>query len=204
MYTEHCSELNIIFKNGEGWNGDATNQTVDITVTESTCIEITADGATKATYTVVDCESGEVIEPAQITYVLMGVGGDWTTGIYLTRNVTALEEEYVLLNQSIAEGDSVKVVTLTDGIPTAWCGDVDEASTVSYTNDEVHGNIVLIPGIYDFYYKVASNKIYIATSIITAVDNITIEKNAIKVIQDGRMYILRDGVMYNVVGQVVK
>ena len=204
VYTEHCSELNIIFKNGEGWNGDATNQTVDITVTESTCIEITADGATKATYTVVDCESGEVIEPAQITYVLMGVGGDWTTGIYLTRNVTALEEEYVLLNQSIAEGDSVKVVTLTDGIPTAWCGDVDEASTVSYTNDEVHGNIVLIPGIYDFYYKVASNKIYIATSIITAVDNITIEKNAIKVIQDGRMYILRDGVMYNVVGQVVK
>ena len=63
---------------------------------------------------------------------------------------------------------------------------------------------MLIPGIYDFYYKVASNKIYIATSIITAVDNITIEKNAIKVIQDGRMYILRDGVMYNVVGQVVK
>ena len=203
VVTENCTELNIIFRNGSEWS-TADNQTMDMTFTESTCVQLAQEGGDMATYTVVDCESGEVIEPAQITYVLMGVGGDWTTGIYLTRNVTALEEEYVLLNQSIAEGDSVKVVTLTDGIPTAWCGDVDEASTVSYTNDEVHGNIVLIPGIYDFYYKVASNKIYIATSIITAVDNITIEKNAIKVIQDGRMYILRDGVMYNVVGQVVK
>jgi hypothetical protein len=203
VVTENCTELNIIFRNGSEWS-TADNKTMDMTFTESTCVQLAQEGGDMATYTVVDCESGEVIEPAQITYVLMGVGGDWTTGIYLTRNVTALEEEYVLLNQSIAEGDSVKVVTLTDGIPTAWCGDVDEASTVSYTNDEVHGNIVLIPGIYDFYYKVASNKIYIATSIITAVDNITIEKNAIKVIQDGRMYILRDGVMYNVVGQVVK
>ena len=59
VYTQNCAELNIIFKNGAGWNGDA-NQTVDITVTESTCIEITADGATKATYTIVDCEGGDV------------------------------------------------------------------------------------------------------------------------------------------------
>ena len=203
VYTEHCPELNIIFRNGSEWS-TVDNKTVDMTFTESTCIQLAQEGGDMATYTVVDCEGGEVIEPAQITYVLMGVGGDWTTGIYLTRNVTALEEEYVLLNQPIAEGDSVKVVTLTDGIPTAWCGDVDEASTVSYTNDEVYGNIVLIPGIYDFYYKVASNMIYIATSITTAVDNITIEKNAIKVIQDGRMYILRDGVMYNVVGQIAE
>ena len=203
VYTEHCPELNIIFRNGSEWS-TVDNKTVDMTFTESTCVQLAQEGGDMATYTVVDCEGGEVIEPAQITYVLMGVGGDWTTGIYLTRNVTALEEEYVLLNQPIAEGDSVKVVTLTDGIPTAWCGNVDEASTVSYTNDEVYGNIVLIPGIYDFYYKVASNMIYIATSITTAVDNITIEKNAIKVIQDGRMYIVRDGVMYNAVGQIAE
>ena len=55
VYTHHCAELNIIFKNGEGWNGDA-NQTVDITVSENTCMEIESDGATKATYVNVDCE----------------------------------------------------------------------------------------------------------------------------------------------------
>ena len=53
VVTHNCAELNIIFKNGAGWNGDA-NQTVDMTFTESTCIEIIA-GAGKATYNVVDC-----------------------------------------------------------------------------------------------------------------------------------------------------
>lgn len=55
VYTHHCAELNIIFKNGEGWNGDA-NQTVDIIVSENTCLELESDGATKATYVNVDCE----------------------------------------------------------------------------------------------------------------------------------------------------
>ena len=55
VYTHNGTDLNIIFKNGEGWNGDA-NQTVDMTFTESTCIVLESDGATKATYTNVDCE----------------------------------------------------------------------------------------------------------------------------------------------------
>ena len=55
VFNHHGTDLNIIFKNGEGWNGDA-NQTVDMSFTESTCIVIESDGATKATYTNVDCE----------------------------------------------------------------------------------------------------------------------------------------------------
>ena len=58
VYTaaEDVVELNIIFKNGAGWNGDA-NQTVDITgLKESVCLQLESDGATKATYTNVDCE----------------------------------------------------------------------------------------------------------------------------------------------------
>ena len=56
VYTHHCAELNIIFKNGKGWNGDA-NQTVDITgIAENTCLQLASDGATKATFTNVDCE----------------------------------------------------------------------------------------------------------------------------------------------------
>ena len=53
VYTKHCVEMNIIFKNGAGWNGDA-NQTVDIEhITESTCYQIVA-GSGKANYVVVD------------------------------------------------------------------------------------------------------------------------------------------------------
>ena len=98
------------------------------------------------------------VTPAVITYALMGVGGDWTTGIAMTVNPDN-ENEYVLLGQEIAEGDAVKVVTLTDGVATAWCGNVDEYS-VEYTTDDM-GNIVLAPGKYDFYYKVAEDLIYI-------------------------------------------
>ena len=61
VYTENCSELNIIFKNGAGWNGDK-NQTVDITISESACVEITA-GTGKANYTKVDCEENPGEEP---------------------------------------------------------------------------------------------------------------------------------------------
>ena len=98
------------------------------------------------------------VTPPVITYVLMGVKGDWTTGIAMTQNPDNANE-YVLLQQEILEGDAVKVVTLTDGTATAWCGNVDEYS-VAHTADDM-GNIVLAPGKYDFYYKVAEDLIYI-------------------------------------------
>ena len=57
VVTENCAELNIIFKNGEGWTSDA-NQTVDIAgIKENTCLELASDGATKATFTYVDCDN---------------------------------------------------------------------------------------------------------------------------------------------------
>ena len=56
VVTENCANLNVIFKNGAGWNGDP-NQTVDITgITENTCLQLESDGASKATYVNVDCE----------------------------------------------------------------------------------------------------------------------------------------------------
>ena len=95
-----------------------------------------------------------------ITYVLMGVNGDWTTGIQLTKNS---ETEYMLLGQTITRNnDKIKVVTLTNGTATAWCGNVDTYSDAIYENDwDDAGNIVLEDGIYDFYFKVSEDKIYI-------------------------------------------
>jgi hypothetical protein len=56
VVTENTTSLNIIFRNGTDWNGDA-NQTVDITgITTNTCYQLTQEGGAKATYTVVDCE----------------------------------------------------------------------------------------------------------------------------------------------------
>ena len=142
--------------------------------------------------------------PSVITYVLMGVAGDWATGIDMTVNQDN-ENEYVLLGQDIAEGDAVKVVTLTDGEATAWCGNVDEYS-VAHSFDE-NGNIVLAPGKYNFYFKVNANLIYIAAvnpGPATALENIAVEGKAVKAIVNGQLIIIKNGVQYNAQGQVIK
>ena len=138
----------VIFNNGEG------AQTADLQWTAGKYF------VKDAWYTQEEAlaKLGGPVTPPTITYVLMGVAGDWTTGIAMTQNPDN-ENEYVLLGQEIAEGDAVKVVTLTDGTATAWCGNVDEWSA-EYTTDDM-GNIVLAPGKYDFYYKVTEDLIYI-------------------------------------------
>lgn len=141
------------------------------------------------------------VTPAVITYVLMGVGGDWETGIPLTQN-SDNENEYVLLGQEIVETDAVKVVTLTDGVATAWCGNVDEYS-VEHSADDM-GNIVLTAGKYDFYYKVKEDLIYICATPATDVENVTTQKNTTKFIRNGQIMVMRDGVIFNLLGQEVK
>lgn len=143
-------------------------------------------------------------KPAVITYALMGVKGDWTTGIALTVNADNADE-YLLLGQEIAEGDAVKVVTLTDGVATAWCGNVDEASQVTYTKDEENGNIILAPGKYDFYFKVKEDLIYIASAgPTTSIDNIIVDTKAVKAVVNGQLIIVKGSVKYNALGQVIK
>jgi hypothetical protein len=122
--------------------------TVTITFTESS-----KDIAVTLTKT------GEATPPV-ITYVLMGVNGDWDNGIALTQNPDNADE-YVLENQVIIKAtDAVKVVTLTDGTATAWCGNVDTWSNATYTGGG-NDNIVLEDGIYTFYFKKTANNIYI-------------------------------------------
>ena len=54
--TANCGTLNIIFRNGADWSGDA-NQTENIEgITENTCYELAQEGTAKATATAVDCE----------------------------------------------------------------------------------------------------------------------------------------------------
>ena len=146
------------FGNGEypaeNWNINLANYegaavyTVTITFTESSKeIAVTLTKTGEAT-------------PPVITYVLMGVNGNWDNGIALTQN-PGNEDEYVLENQVIIKAtDAVKVVTLTDGTATAWCGNVDAYSNATYTGGG-NDNIVLEDGIYTFYFKKTANNIYI-------------------------------------------
>ena len=140
-------DLTVAYEETSNNNGN-----IKVTLAAEKTVTVKFDSNTKK-ITLEGLTEKVVVTPDVITYVLMGVGGDWTTGIALTKNETAeYGEEYVLLGQEILEGDAVKVVTLTNGGATAWCGNVDEFS-VAHTFDE-NGNIVLAPGKYDFYFKV--------------------------------------------------
>ena len=148
--------------------------------------------------------AGSSVDSAQITYALMGIQGDWTTGIELTKNEIAEWEEYMLLGQTISEGDSVKVVRLEAGVAKHWCGNVKEGVSVTITPDDKNGNIILAPGTYDFYYDVVADAIWIAEAVQSAIDNVVLENKATKIIRNGQMYIIRDEVMFNILGQVVE
>jgi hypothetical protein len=145
-------------------------------------------------------------EPDVVTYVLMGVAGDWTVGIELTANPENANE-YMLLGQEIAEDDAVKVVTLINGTPTSYCGTVEEGS-VEFTYGDM-GNIVLAPGKYDFYYKVAEDLIYIAATYVepevpTGLDNLDTTVTPAKVIENGKLIIIKNGIKYTIAGAIVK
>lgn len=155
----------------------------------------------KAVYNPAGTDPGT--DPTEIKYVLMGVGGDWANGIDMTANPDNADE-YMLLGQTISEGDSVKVVRLEDGVAKHWCGAVKEGVTVNITPDDKMGNIILTPGLYDFYYDVKVDQIWIGHSSATSVDNVALENKAIKIIRNGQIYILSNGLIYNTLGQEVK
>ena len=53
-------------------------------------------------------------------------------------------------------------------------------------------------------YDVPVHIVYDATNVETAIENVTVNNNASKVVEDNQLFIIKDGVKYNVMGSVVK
>lgn len=195
------TEMGYKYCSGPSWDyvemqADGVTDVQDRTYSENDVVE-----AWKAVYNPAGTDPGT--DPTEIKYVLMGVGGDWANGIDMIANPDNADE-YMLLGQTISEGDSVKVVRLEDGVAKHWCGNVKDGCKELVLENTVNDNIVLAPGVYDFYYDVVADQIWIATSVHSAIDNVVVENKAVKVIRNGQMYILRDGVMYNALGQMAE
>ena len=109
-----------------------------------------------------------VPNPPVISYVLMGVDDDWTTGIPMTQNPDNADE-YMLLGQAISATDAVKVVKLVDGEKSAFCGKAQVKDGSADCTGDGDDNIVLAAGIYDFYYKVTDNNVFIKASIAVTI-----------------------------------
>ena len=159
VYTHTAgTELNIIFKNGFGWTG-AHNQTVDITgITQNTCIKIEQEGSGKATYTIVDCLSGEEDEeeddeepekpdtPAE--WVDLGLSVKWATcnigaskpeeyGDYFAWGETAPKSTYNWDTYKWCRGI---YHTLTKYNTDSSYGTVDNKTTLDLSDDAARAN----------------------------------------------------------------
>ncbi len=53
-------------------------------------------------------------------------------------------------------------------------------------------------------YDVPAHIVYEANPVETAIENVTVNTNASKVVEDNQLFIIKDGVKYNVIGSVVK
>lgn len=53
-------------------------------------------------------------------------------------------------------------------------------------------------------YDVPVHIVYDATNVETAIENVTVNNNASKVVEDNQLLIIKDGVKYNIMGSVVK
>ena len=96
-------------------------------------------------------------EPAKC--YLMGIGGDWTTGIEMEED----GDQFKLLCQPIAEGEQFKFK-----YGDIWSDGVEnyDFPGIKWVDDDEDGNsnITLPAGNYNFYYKKETNQVYIAAA----------------------------------------
>ncbi len=122
VITAHCEELNVIFKNGWGWNGDV-NQTEEITgIRENTCYQLKQIGAKKATATAVDCpnvtynleiEEDSIFllsgETQKISYTLTP---EYANGIFDAEFISS-DENVVSIEDGVMKGLSAGTANVT-------------------------------------------------------------------------------------------
>ena len=100
---------------------------------------------------------------SEVKYYLMGIDGNWDTGVELTES-DENDYEMVLIGQRISkEDDAIKIVKKTP-CETVFYAEVKLSSPVPYTGGGDYAgapNIVLENGTYDFYLNKNTGKIYI-------------------------------------------
>ncbi|MBO4249936.1 MAG: DUF4957 domain-containing protein [Paludibacteraceae bacterium] len=120
----------------------------------------------------------------------------------LVKNTEALGDEYMISDVALVAGDALKVVKVE------WDAIKEYLPAESnYTVDADHQGTKIIyfrpnkDGGSDWFY----NTIYIeANGGGSAIDNTEASMKAVKMIENGQLYIIKNGVKFNAIGEVVK
>ena len=130
--------------------------------------EVIEGGGNRTKWTALD-EVTEWNQPAEVKCYLMGIGGDWTTGIEMEED----GDQFKLLCQPIAEDEQFKFKhgdTWSDGVENY---DFPGINWVDDNNDG-NSNITLPAGNYNFYYKKATNQVWIEAATDCGLPTITL------------------------------
>ena len=205
VVTENTTSLNIIFRNGTDWNGDA-NQTEDMTFTTNTCIQLTQNGGSKATYTAVDCEGGETPETPEtpettnITIKAL-MPAHWTNTISAWVWSDGVEGEWATLRKEgewyVVSKDANKLnVVFVNG--SDWNGDANQTEDFSFTENTCIQ--ITQSGDAKATYTV------VECGNTTDVENVDVDQpQARKVLYNGALYlIMPNGDVYDASGRMIR
>ena len=148
-------------------------------------------------------EEAECPEPpvAEANYYLVGSMTEWAVvaedAYKFVANPEA-EGEY-MLNYTFAEGDKIKVVKVEGEAQTWYPDGMDN----EYTVDAAHAGAVIVyfrpaGGVEGWHYG------YFYVTEPTGIDNTIVETKAQKMIENGQLIIIKNGVKYNALGTIVR
>ena len=170
---------------------------------------LTADGDVEVVYTAESFTiAGSFVVPAAPVltngYYLLGTLNTWTgADEYLFVENTETPGEYKLENVTLAIDDEIKVGRIENDVIVEWFGDFN------YIVDAAHA------GTRDIYFRPAGNRpdwndfggyIWMGSNPNpgTAIQTVSTEKTAYKIIENGQLYIFKNGVKYNSLGAEIK
>ncbi len=202
------SSVNLIINNG------SEVQTKDLeNITADACYTIADDG----TATAVDCGTGEKPDPTPKEYYLIGYinGADHGDGT-----------DHANLGDYKFAGDPLQVtatftetsyVCVKTGDPQVWymaaeyvdASQLSEASVTLATSSDVIKEKMAVPFGKELTFTLVENEdgtlTLSFTTTTSGLEQTTMDKaKAVKIIENGQIYILRDGVRYNVLGAQVQ
>ena len=200
-YTFPSKYVNIIFNNG-------SVQTVDLTWnaakpyfypdgTEGTKIKGTWYAKEEIP------SGGEPIVTPEDGYYLLGTFNSWTPAAeYLFKANPDKANEY-FLSVTLAVDDKLKVAKVEDGAAKTWYPD---GMDNDYVVDAAHAGakVIYFQTTYNAEWEAFGGYFYIASDTGTGVDNIQSGATYQKVIENGQLFILRDGRIYTPAGQFVR
>ena len=163
----------------------------------------------------------EAIEKLGGTTVLLptvALAGEMNTWSTLTHELKAAEDQKTASITVQLEAQSYAFKMVVDG---AWLGNTGTMTRDNCTDwvfealdgEETNAHITAdVAGDYIFTWTYETSTLTIAYPVAgddpvdpeTAVDNVAVGEKAVKVIRNGQMYIIRNGVIYNAMGQIAE